>query len=253
VLFRSTVHPHASKPHVHVVVVAIDLFHVDLRLVAGTIEPASESVPPAHRPGLVPAADQADLLAVFNGGFMARHGAFGMRVGGDTFLPPLDDVCTVGLLPGGSVRIGTFLALRPIEPTFTAYRQTPPCLVEGGETNPALRSHELSRRWGAAVGGVRDIRRSALGLDATGRTLFYGLGEEIAAPDLAVAMKAAGAVEAAELDINWSYTRFLFFGSEGADKPLVVRGTLIPKLKHTARGYVQKPSERDFFYLKRRR
>jgi hypothetical protein len=32
----------------------------------------------------------------------------------------------------------------------------------------------------------------------------------------------------------------------------VVKDTLIPKLKHEKGGYVQRPSERDFFYVTRR-
>ncbi|HSN97332.1 MAG TPA: hypothetical protein VLS89_03505, partial [Candidatus Nanopelagicales bacterium] len=97
ILARTTVHPHKIKPFVYVNVVAIDLGRAELRLVAGTQEPVAKSVPPERRPGLVPAADQGDLLAVFNGGFMARHGKYGMMVEGDVFLPPRADVCTVAL------------------------------------------------------------------------------------------------------------------------------------------------------------
>jgi hypothetical protein len=81
--------------------------------------------------------------------------------------------------------------------------------------------------------------------------LFYGLGEWVTVKALADAMRAVGAVNAAQLDINWSYTRFLFFGRPSPGEPLEVTSTLIPKIKHTRQGYVSNPSERDFFYLRR--
>ena len=100
--------------------------------------------------------------------------------------------------------------------------------------------------------GKLDVRRSALGVDASGRILFYALGEEIEPRPLAVAMASAGAVGAAELDINWSYTRFVLFGRPAPDAPLEATATLLPKISHSRFGYVSKPSGRDFFYLLRR-
>jgi hypothetical protein len=251
VLVRTTAHPDTIKPHIYVAIVAIDLASVELRLVAGTIEPESKAVPPERRPGLVPAADQADLIAVFNGGFMVRHGHYGMMLDGDTFVSPRPDACTVALLRDGGLRIRTWTEIAPQAKALSAFRQTPPCLIEQGALHPQIDPDPRPRRWGAAESGDVEIRRSALGLDASGRVLFYGLGEWVTAKAIADAMKAAGAVDAAELDINWSYTRFLFFGRPSPKEPLQVVSTLIPKTKHAREGYVKTPSERDFFYLKR--
>lgn len=251
VLVRTTAHPDTIKPHIYVAILAIDLSRVELRLVAGSIEPESKAVPPERRPGLVPAADQADLIAVFNGGFMVRHGQYGVMINSDTFVPPRPDACTVALARDGGVRIRTWTEIAPQVETLTAFRQTPPCLIEQGALHPQIDPDPRPRKWGAAENGDVEIRRSALGLDASGKVLFYGLGEWVTAKALADAMKAAGAVDAAELDINWSYTRFLFFGRPSPEAPLQVVSTLIPKTKHSLEGYVKKPSERDFFYLKR--
>jgi hypothetical protein len=253
VMYKAIAHPHPIKGFSYVVIVAIDLSRVDLRLVAGTLEPESKTVPPERRIGLIPAADQPDLIAVFNGGFMARHGRYGMMIDGDIFLPPLPDSCTVALLRDRSIRIQTFTELQPALANVTAYRQTPPCILEKGVPHPGLEDGQRPRKWGAAENGDTEIRRSALGLDASGRILFYGLGEWVTVKVLADAMKAAGAVNAAQLDINWGYTRFLFFGRPSPTEPLQVVSTLIPKIKHTKHGYVTKPAERDFFYLKRTR
>ncbi|MFT3764309.1 MAG: phosphodiester glycosidase family protein [Minicystis sp.] len=249
-MYRSTVHPDAIKRQVYVAVVAIDLRRVGVHLVAGTHEPIAKSVPDERRPGLVPAADQPALLAVFNGGFMTRHGQWGMMVDGDVFLPAREDGCTVALFRDGSVGIGAHPAIAPKLADAVAFRQTPPCLVERGAIEPALLGSEKPRRWGMSESGGVDIRRSALGLADGGRTLIYGLGEGITPRQMAEAMRAAGAVDAAQLDVNWSYTRFLLYGkpaSPGA--PPEVTSTLIPKIKHGARQYVVKPADRDFFYL----
>ena len=109
------------------------------------------------------------------------------------------------------------------------------------------------RKWGGQNNGQKDTRRSAVGLSANGKLLFYALGEWVFPKDLAVAMKTAGAVSAAELDINWSYTRFLLMGHPKPGDPLQVVSTLVPKIEHTKRGYVEKASTRDFFYVKRKK
>ena len=69
---------------------------------------------------------------------------------------------------------------------------------------------------------------------ASGRTLFYGMGEWMSARGLAESMKAAGAENAAEIDINWSYTRFLFFGHPAPGDPLQVTSALVPKSVNVA-------------------
>lgn len=246
---RAIVHPHAVKPHPSVVIVAVDLRRVDLVLVAGTEEPESTVVPKERRPGLVPSADLPSLLAVFNGGFMAKHGKWGMMVDGDIFLPPREDGCMVALLDDGTVKIASPKGLDPVRDKLRSYRQTPPCLVEDGAPHPKLPQEDTARLWGAAIGGDREIRRTAIGVDASGKTLFFGIGEWIWARDLAVAMKSAGAVSAAELDINWSYTRFLLYGES---TPKEVVSTLIEKVEYSKTGYVSKPAPRDFFYLRKK-
>lgn len=250
-LYRSTIHPDRTKPQVHVALVAVDLRRVGVHLVAGSLEPPSTTVPGERRPAVIAPADLPKLVAVFNGGFMARHGQWGMRVGTDLFLPPKDDGCTILLVDHG-VRIGTHAALAKDLGEAATFRQTPPCLVEGGAVNEALLVREKPRRWGMSESGGLDIRRSAVGLVKGGRTLLYGLGESITPRQMAEAMRAAGAVDAAELDVNWSYTRWLTYKRTTRPGEIPeVEETLIPKIKHGPRLYVQKRSERDFFYLTR--
>jgi hypothetical protein len=247
----TTLHPHPIKPHPFVTVVAFDRREVELFLVAGTDEPASKTVPAERRSGLVPRPAQPQLLAVFNGGFMARHGNFGMMVDGDVFVPPKDDACVIGLAQDGSIRIGSWPRIGGELAQARAWRQTPPCLVEGGAPNPRLPEEHHTRRWGAAEDGNREVRRSALGLDPSGRSLLYGFGDWVTATELAAAMKAAGGVDVAQLDINWSYTRFYTFEQVPGAAPRIV-ATLVPKAKYRPNNYVEEPAHRDFFYAARR-
>ncbi|WP_437291747.1 phosphodiester glycosidase family protein [Sorangium sp. So ce406] len=250
VLWKSVVHPDVRRVFAAVAVVAIDLERVDLQLVAGTKEPFSPDIPIERRPGLVPEDHAGDLIAAFNGGFKAMHGHYGMMLDGDTFLPPRDRACTIALYRNGAVRIRTWPELRGDEARMAAYRQTPPCLVEQGEPHQAL--YDSNRDWGATVSGETVIRRSAIGVDATGKRLFYGLGEAVTARTLAHGMKAAGAHDVAELDVNHAYPRFLLY-DRGADGAPRATSAIIPDVEYKPEEYVAEPSPRDFFYLRRRR
>jgi hypothetical protein len=77
------------------------------------------------------------------------------------------------------------------------------------------------------------------------------MGTEVGPEMLARAMQAVGAVAATQLDINWSWTKFLLIGAPGGAE-LQVTSTLIPKMVHARTGYVKRPAHRDFFYVTRR-
>ena len=63
-------------------------------------------------------------------------------------------------------------------------------------------------------------------------------------------LRAAGASDGAQLDINWNWTRFFTF-ARGPDGKLGVAKTLV-EVEHTRRDYVETASKRDFFYVVRR-
>ncbi len=251
VFYKATVHTDRVKPHPYAIVVAFLAEKVRVGLVAGTQDPESEAVPPERRTGLVPSADVPSLLAVWNGGFKRRHGEYGMRVGADLFVPPVEDACTIGLDAEGRVQVGPWASLSAAAPSFVAFRQTPPCLVQRGEVNPDLAKEHKQRTWGAAEKGERDIRRSALGRDETGQVLYYGFGDWVTATDLARTLRAAGATDVAELDVNWSYPRFFWF-EPGPDGRPQIAGTFVPKITYSVKRYVDRAWERDFFYATRR-
>jgi hypothetical protein len=251
-MFKAAVHPDAKRPYAVVAIAAIDLTRTDLSLVAGSLEPASADVPPSARPGVVPAERFGDLMAAFNGGFKAQHGHYGMMLDGRTFLPPRDTSCTVALYKDGSLRIGTWPALAASQGDMTGYRQTPPCLVEQGRFPDPLLANGEGRGWGAAVGGETTIRRSGIGLDKDHRTLFYAVGDSVTASSLAVALRAAGAEDAAQLDVNASYPRFVVYARRTGNEAPTVSSALIPDIAYSRHEYVGPAEGRDFFYLTRK-
>lgn len=250
-LAKAVVHPDPKRSFAAVAVVAMDLRRTALHLVAGTSEPQG-NVPQEHRPGLVPKDAVGDLVAAFNGGFKAMHGHYGMMLDGETFVVPRDMACTVGLYRDGAIKIGTWRALKATEGQMLGYRQTPPCLVEDGKMNAALDA-EYSKNWGATVSGETVIRRSAIGVDKSGTTLFYGFGDAVTAQALAHAMQAIGAEDAAQLDVNHSYPRFLLYEAGAPGQAPHVESALIPGIKFTKGEYVTDSALRDFFYVTRKR
>lgn len=251
VLFRTVVHPHPVSRFVSVTVVAVDLARASVHLVAGTKDPIAPHVPESERTGLVPSDHQTSLLALFNGGYQTPHGRWGVMTGGQVLVPPRDVGCTIALYRDGRARIASWPALAPTQNTMTAFRQTPPCLVEGGALHADLAAFREGA-WGGRVPNVKTRNRSAVGVDESGRVLFYGFGDEAGARLLADGMRFAGAVAAAQLDINYYWTRFLLVGRKKSDAPLQITSPLAPKMQYEPRGYVSRPAARDFFYIKRR-
>lgn len=252
-LYRALVHPDARRGFAALAVVAIDRESVGLHLVAGTTEPESPRVPRTERPGMIPTEHHSALFAAFNGGFKATHGQYGMLLDGKEYLPPIDYSCTLVHYRDGRLAIAPWSTLKTDglgEMLF--YRQTPPCLVQKGEVEKVVESMgEYGKGWGATVSGETVIRRSAIGVSADGKTVFYGIGDAMTAQSLARGMKAVGATSAAELDVNYSYPRFLLYSRMEAGPPRAT-SSLIPGVDFTKDQYVS-PSPRDFFYLTRER
>jgi hypothetical protein len=252
-LFATLLHPDRRRPWAEVFVVAADLHRLRLHAVAGTVEPeATTAQGRAYaRRGLIPHAHQARLLAAFNGGFMTKHGHHGMSVDGVTLVPPQARLCTiVGL--SDAVRIGSWKSLQADvrrterEGQLVFWRQAAPCILEGGVLNPLLRDENV-RNWGATIDGKVVIRRSAIGLDSSRRVLFVAVSNDTTATALANAMHHAGASDVAQLDVNWSYPKFLLFPVDASGKRHA-RG-LFEGFVFREDEYVQRPSTRDFFYL----
>jgi hypothetical protein len=246
-LYTTLIHPHESSRFIALSLVAIDLTRARIELVPGVDDVGNQQVP--FVPGLVPERDKAGLVAAFNGGFMPQHGRWGMRVGETTLLPPREPGCTIALLAADRIEIRSWPALASRSAELRALRQTPPCLLEEGEVHPHLLAGR-DRAWAGHTPGIVTRRRSALGLSKDGKTLLYALGVECSPKLIATGLRAAGAHFAAQLDINWNWTRFLLFAADSSGKPRVT--STLAEVDHTRRDYVEAASKRDFFYIVRR-
>jgi hypothetical protein len=242
-MYKTFLHPDPARPFARVAIVAIDATRVRLHAVAGTWEPVSPAL--VERTGLIPTSDLPSLVAAFNGGFRAMHGHYGMTVNGQTLLPPQPGADTIAIYPEGRVDIAPWPVISDTLPQMESFRQTPPYLAYRGQVNPAL-VNERSIVWGAAVDSNTVIWRSALGLSADGRTLFYAAGESLTARRLAEALVAAGASNVAELDVNWSFERFLTYAPVNGH---LAEDVLLNGMIYQPGMYVSRPAQRDFFYL----
>jgi hypothetical protein len=249
-LYKTLLHPDPNRSWTAVTVVAIDLRQTDLHLVAGREEPKGKTAEARayQRHGLIPAAHHDALLAAFNGGFKAEHGHYGMRVDGVTLLQPRSLSCWVGKDRAGKIVIGDYDRLRARDIDTVWWRQTPGCMVDEGETHPGLRDGG-NTYWGATLKGETVIRRSAIGVSADGHTLYSGIGDHTNARAIATAMKHAGAAAVAQLDVNWSYPKFVVYqpASGGLTAEKIADG-----FEFSEGEYIRSPAARDFFYVTRK-
>jgi len=251
-MYKTLVHPDKNRSWAAVSVVAVDLRRVDLHLVAGRREPVGQTEEAAayQRPALIPEKHHAELLAAFNGGFKAEHGHYGMKVDGVLLLPPRTKACWIGLLRSEELVMGDYRRLQEQEPQALWWRQTPECMVDSGQLHAGLRS-EQSTYWGATLDGKTVIRRSAIGLSSDGRVLFSGIGDHVTARALALGMKHVGAATVAQLDVNWSYPKFVVYQRHEAGGQLVAT-PLCDGFELSEDEYLRQRAERDFFYLTRK-
>lgn len=240
--WRTELHPHRTSPFVTVTIVAIDLSCATLDWVVGTADQGAEQLASQRQPGFA----TSGALAIFNGGFQARHGHWGQVSHGVTLVPPKTEGCGVAISPSGEVELGT---LDAVTNDFVSYRQTPPCLVTNGALNPALVSGR-DAVWAGKSEHDKTRRRSALGLRRDTKTLFYLVGVEAEAVDLGRALVALGADVGLQLDINWNWTRFFLVGQK--DGSPAAHSPLLEGMVMDAGEYVRRPSKRDFFVVRSR-
>lgn len=242
---RTFLQPDSTRPYAMAAVVAFDLSATRLQFVLGSQEPASSVA--VSRPGKIPAADlqPGELLAAFNGGFKAEHGHFGAMVNGVTVLPPRKGLGTVAIYDDGRVRIGAWGADITTSPHIAAWRQNGPLIIHDGQINPHTADY-APWDWGLTVNGVTATWRSALGISADGRTLYYAAGPSLTLTALAQAMAATGAAQAVQLDINNYWVHFDAFQPDGDG---LQAAPLLDAMKRQSDSRYLKGFTRDFFYV----
>lgn len=161
------------------------------------------ALPADAQPAIGP-AEQAQLLAAFNGGFLMGAGCDpcgvgGMAVAGQVLVPLQSGMTSLVLDPNGGASMGVWgQGFPPAGAAVSSVRQCLPPLVSGGQVSPDVGN---VRAWGATLGGGNLTARGAVGIDARGNVLYAG-GMRVLPSDLAKALVSASAVTAMETDIN---------------------------------------------------
>jgi hypothetical protein len=251
-MMKTLLHPDVGRSWAEVFVVAVDLRRVRVYAVAGTREPAADSPEGEkyERTALIPSAHDDELLGAFNGGFMTEHGGYGMKVDGVTLVKPKPNACTLAVYADDSVRIAPWKDIAADEPRMRWFRQAPECMWSSDVLHPGLVGGK-GLKWGATLDGDTVIRRSAVGLNAARDVLYVSITNHTSARVLADGMHHCGAVDVAQLDVNWSYPKFVTF-EPGEGSPERKAVALSEGFEYSPDEYIRKKQRRDFFYLMRK-
>jgi hypothetical protein len=173
-------------------------YRLDLHL-GGSDPPSGGRAIPASAGYAVSPAERPQLLGVFNGGFKTSTGSGGFEADGQVFTPLVAGDASLVIDTGGQVHLGVWGQDVPLPgEQVSSVRQNLRPLVYNGQPSPAVNDVPA---WGATLGGVARIARSAVGLDAGG-DLVYAAGMYLLPADLSEALIGAGVQNAMELDIN---------------------------------------------------
>ena len=212
----------------------IDHTRTRLALYPGRYEPPNDGIQEAE----VPPQLRSSLLATFNSGFKLEDSGGGFFSKGHPYAPLKDGQATLIGFSDGGIDVRTWTGGPDPGPGIAFARQNLPLIVENGQLNPALSNASL---WGTTLGNTVRVWRSGLGIDAHGN-LIYAAADIQTAESLAQILQRAGAVRAMELDINYEWTTFNFYGTFGAGEP----AKLLPGMSRPATRYLS-PDDRDFF------
>ncbi|HLI60797.1 MAG TPA: phosphodiester glycosidase family protein [Solirubrobacteraceae bacterium] len=230
----TTFRPDPSYPRVVAGVAWIDRSRTMLQLYPGRYEPANSGNVPAEVP-----VDRRDrLVATFNSGFRLEDDHGGFFAFGRAYAPLRAGQATVVGYRDGRTDVQSWSGGPTPGPQVLFARQNLPLIVRAGRLNPSLSDGAL---WGLTVGNAVRVWRSGIGVDARG-DLIYAAADLQTAQSLARILQRAGAVRAMELDINYDWTTFNFYGGWGAADPQ----KLVPGMSRPATRYLS-PDDRDFF------
>jgi hypothetical protein len=210
-------------------------------LVPGTMEPVHGPVDTAR----VPTSAVPDLVATFNSGWKSRDILGGTYLAGTTLRPLVDGQASAVIDDTGALDVGVWGRDVTMGPHVQAVRQNLELVVDGGQVVDGLTSNR-DGRWGSSLNQLQYTWRSGLGVDAGGN-LVYVAGDGLTLQTLAIALHAAGAQRAMELDIHTGKVMFASW-TPGSVDGAVHPQKLLPAMPSAPDRYLA-PDQRDFFYL----
>ena len=194
-------------------------------------------------PSEVPHGQRWRLLAAFNGGFKPGTAAGGFAINGHTYGFLERGLGTLVGYRDGRVDIVAWHGGPSPGPAVAFARQNLPLIVIGGRPS-SLVADGFS--WGATLGGVPAVWRTAVGIDRHGNLVYAAAADQTAAT-LAAVLVHAGAVRAIELDINPEWPTFDTYEHVGT----VVPRKFVPNDQQPDNRYLV-PDAREFFAVYRR-
>lgn len=181
------------------------------------------------------------LVATWNGGFKLKpdDALGGYYADGLTAVPLVTGRAAEVFYRDGSLRIGRWGVDLTMTPDVVGVRENLSLLVQGGQVQ-VTPSAGSGTQWGYTISSRYYIARSGVGMTANG-DIVYVSGPALSVYTLANLLKAAGCVEAMELDINPDWVSFMSYSANPADPAPVKLWNFI----QPADRYLQ-PSDRDF-------
>ncbi len=242
---KTFIRPDASRPYAIVTLLQFDMRNLALHMIAGTSEPGGTLG--ARGPGAIPSSDVQQLFAAFNGGFKYADGQFGMYVNGITYVPAQKGAATIAVTKEGQVIMGAWgqdPRLTSSNKDLAAWRQNDALLINNGIVSSLAND---GAAWGGTILNQTYTWRSALGLTPYG-SLIYAAGNYLSALTLGEALRAAGAMEAMQTDINPFWVRAFLYTRSASGSLQITK--LNPGMQGSGMEYFN-GYNRDFFYLTR--
>ncbi len=245
VIARTFIRPDNSRNYAIVSLVKMNMKELALGLQAGTYYPGG--VYGIYGKGYVPSNIQQGntLVAVFNGGFMAADGHYGMILDGKTYVPLKKNMATLLIHSNGQAQIINYTG-QTLPKDIIAARQNGPFLIQAGHITSFDNAN--TDTWGRTTTDTMYTWRSGIGITNDGN-LIYAVGNSLVPATLAKALQSAGAVNAIQLDINPFWVRYIIYDSMGGGKYDYY--PLLKAMQNGGYAYLH-GYNKDFFYVYRK-
>jgi hypothetical protein len=239
----NTFAPNPQVPTVLAYAAWIRTSTTDLALYPGYKGPGPTNL--SRGPEEVPPVGRGRLLATFNSGFYEADSAAGFYANKTLYYPMVDGLATVVRYTNGTVNITKWTGGARPGPTVLMARQNLSLLVNNYRATAPTSDNAL---WGATLGGVPDVWRSALGIDNQGNLIYLAAPEQTST-SLAQIMVQLHVVRAMQLDINPEWPIFVTYANRGAAGPSLY----VANPNQIADRFLY-PSTKDFFavYIRQR-
>lgn len=182
------------------------------------------------------------LVAAFNSGFKIKDARGGYYENGHTVGTLTPGAASLVVYRNGKSDIGVWGRDVRMTSDVLSVRQNLQPLIENGQLSKNLDA-AVRANWGTTVGASTNVWRSGIGITASG-DLIYVVGDALSAHALASLLLRAGTIRAMQLDINRSWTSFMWFSHASSADILTPHKIL--NFQRPASRYFSTTS-RDFF------